>query len=323
MDPALPPPTTFMGKLILMIYATLPLYGIYLAQLFAYTLTFVGELRDSWYLRANVILLTILETFHTVVMIHFAYHYSITSASDPAMLFEITWSGPLITLCESVMVVIVHSFYIRRIYIMSKRNLWLVTFLVTLLIARSVVSVYVTAYLYLEENFISFHANSTVKLIVPISLSLLVVADFCVASTMVYYLYQGRSGTTRGDHLVNTLIIYIVNTGFITVIFSFAVVMSFVLQGQQLTFAGPLVIVTKLYANAVLGSLNMRTYLRDPFGMSSTEDISMMSFYKTQASRDSTMVQSTQLPAPEAYPHIPVAGFDEHGIPTGTSKIRS
>ncbi|KAH8088916.1 hypothetical protein BXZ70DRAFT_499741 [Cristinia sonorae] len=255
-----PSAQTFMGKSVLMNYATFPLYGIFIAQLYSYASKFAS--RDSLYVKGIVALLTVVETVHTAALMHFLYFYSIASWSGELTIFEISWSTPLIAISETLMVVLAHSFYIRRIYIMSKGNWWLIGFLVALLITRTAFSTCVTVLAATQNSFTTFHENATVQLVVKTSLSLLVVADLSVASTMVYYLYQSRSGIKRSDHLVNTLIVYIINSGFITVIFSFAVVLSFVIQKQELSFVGPLVMVTKLYANALLGSLNMRSYFR-------------------------------------------------------------
>ncbi|KAH8088901.1 hypothetical protein BXZ70DRAFT_498945 [Cristinia sonorae] len=293
----LPPATTFMGGILLFIYATFPLYGIFIAQLFTYLSKAHG---DSWYLKTNVALLTILETVHTGIMIHFVYHYSITSASSELLLLKIAWSAPLVTVCEMVMVLLVHSFYIRRIYIMSQGNRWLVGFLVTILVGRTVLGGFDTAFLLIEDSFVTFHSNPMVQYMLTTSLGLLAVADLCVASTMVYYLYSGRSGIRRTDLLVNTLIAYVVNSGFLTVILSFAVLLSFILQKQQLTFGGPLIMVTKLYANAVLGSLNMRTYLRNQpttttRNMAGTSEmIVFTTLFKSHGQGETTHLESSQ-----------------------------
>ncbi|KAH8088907.1 hypothetical protein BXZ70DRAFT_1011421 [Cristinia sonorae] len=258
-----PTPAAFLGGCMILTYATFPLYGIFIAQVYEYAFKFVGTRRDTWYLRANVTLLTILETLHTVISIHFIYFYTIKAFADPEKLLGISWSAPLMSASETVMVILVHSFYIHRIYIMSDRNKWLAGALIVVLIVRSAFSCISAVFLAVFDTWITFHENPRVKFVLTTSLGLLAFADFTVASMMILYIYRRRTGHKKSDHIVRTLIVYFVNSGFITVIFSSAIIISFVTQATKLSFAGPMIMTTKLYANAFLGSLNMRSYLRD------------------------------------------------------------
>ncbi|KAH8088899.1 hypothetical protein BXZ70DRAFT_1011416 [Cristinia sonorae] len=302
-------PKAFMGTFIILTYITLPLYGISLSQLYGYLCKFYK--RDGWYVRANVALVMTIETLHSVVLMHCIYHYTITSALDQDMLYRITWSFPIIAISETLMTDLAHLFYIWRLYILSKRNMWLVSAFVILVVVRTSFSVFVTVFFALEDTFEGFHSNPTVKVKYTLPPSL-AGTNLSPPSRTVHHpnqpldarcsrLFHGRRHgvlslsesdrsehqvtfwclraslsvvqvdplsapvlvlvLNRSDNIVNTLTLYVVNTGLITAIFSAAAIISFAFT-EGLGFVGPVVITTKLYANAVLGSLNMRTYLQ-------------------------------------------------------------
>ncbi|TCD63883.1 hypothetical protein EIP91_004792, partial [Steccherinum ochraceum] len=142
-----PPTAAFVfGGFFILATIAFVLYGIVIAQVWTYAFT-PGK-RDPWILRINVALVLVVETFHTIMAIHSIYWYLIINSGRPQELAKIVWSGAATVLCEAVMVVLVHSFYIRRIYIMSGHKKWLIGILVAILFTRTTFSLASTTLMY-------------------------------------------------------------------------------------------------------------------------------------------------------------------------------
>ncbi|KAH8102906.1 hypothetical protein BXZ70DRAFT_1006091 [Cristinia sonorae] len=259
MDTALPTVAEFLGTCFIIIYLTFALYGISIAQ--GYEYAFVNQNRDSWYIKMTVCLMLIVETIHTGLEIHFIYNYAMVAPQNPALLLRIVWSSAAKIICESTVVILVHSFYIRRIWIVSGRKVWLLAVLVSLLVARTAFSFATAGLMFVHDTWAGFRETALFTSIM--SCTLLAIADFSIASTMSYYLYVGQGLHQRTNRLLHTLMAYCVNTGLLTMICSFATLITFVVFPEKLIFAGLVDVASKLYANSLLGSLNMRTLLRE------------------------------------------------------------
>ncbi|KAH8102908.1 hypothetical protein BXZ70DRAFT_758351 [Cristinia sonorae] len=247
------------GSAIIIIFLTFGLYGIVIAQVYEYLIN--ENNKDPWFMRVGVGLITLLETIHTALEIHFLYFYAITCAGDPSLLNQIVWGSAAKIVCESIMVVLVHSFYIRRIWIMSGRKLWLVAILVALLVIRTGFGLATATLMFIYDHWDVFreHAMFTAEM----SGSLLVVADFSIAASMIYYLWGSQTLHERTNRVIHTLMAYSINSGLLTMLSSFSLLITFVVFPNRVIFAGLFDVASKLYANALLGSLNMRGYLRD------------------------------------------------------------
>jgi len=90
-----------------------------------------------------------------------------------------------------------------------------------------------------------------------------VVADFCIAATLCFYLFSSRSEYFEGtNRILNVLCKYTINTGIIATIWALCCLIANVLLPNsyvELTFYLSL---SKVYVNAFLGSLIVRDSLR-------------------------------------------------------------
>ncbi|KAH0826381.1 hypothetical protein J3R83DRAFT_5346 [Lanmaoa asiatica] len=88
--------------------------------------------------------------------------------------------------------------------------------------------------------------------------ALAAVADSLIAITLCYYLHKQRSGMKRTDHIINTLLLYTINTGALTSLFAILVIITFVALPGNLYFTAFVQVQSKLYAISMLASLNAR-----------------------------------------------------------------
>ncbi|KAI0628325.1 hypothetical protein C8Q77DRAFT_1149679 [Trametes polyzona] len=101
--------------------------------------------------------------------------------------------------------------------------------------------------------------------LISVSYGLAGITDFILAGSLIFVLHLSRTGTRRADSLLDTLIIYTINTGVLTSICSMlAFVFALILPGN-LIYAGISIVGTKLYANSVLAVLNSRRAIGEHF----------------------------------------------------------
>ncbi|KAF8270643.1 hypothetical protein EI94DRAFT_1722189 [Lactarius quietus] len=117
--------------------------------------------------------------------------------------------------------------------------------------------------------------------ITTISLSASAFADVLIAASMCWYLYRKRTGFTRTDSIIASLMAYSINSGLLTSIFGVATSITVRIFLVIYSFGAPLFydqfaaspssllcvpfywILSKCYVNSLLAMLNSRNHIRD------------------------------------------------------------
>ncbi|KAI0658169.1 hypothetical protein C8Q70DRAFT_1055165 [Cubamyces menziesii] len=86
-------------------------------------------------------------------------------------------------------------------------------------------------------------------------------ADTVLTSTLIYALLKSKSGLRRSDGVVETLVLYTINTGLLTNIVSVAVFVFALVWPHGLIWTAVSFVSNKLNANAVLAALNSRRFV--------------------------------------------------------------
>jgi len=231
------------------------LYGMTSIQTYACLRNFPG---DSKRVKATVIVVWLLETVHTAFCVEFTYQYLIIGYGNPLILAKIHWSAGVLTTTTLVIVIIVHSFFIYRVWVLSNKCLPAVAIPTILVLINTGFDAAVTAFLFKYKTWEAFHAQTETLVAVYVASSLLVAIDIMVTVILVYYLHGRRTRYERTSHLVRQLEMYVVNSGAITIAASMSVLLTFALLNDNLLYAGLEQILCKLYTNALLATLNAR-----------------------------------------------------------------
>ncbi|KAI0078037.1 hypothetical protein K474DRAFT_1660886 [Panus rudis PR-1116 ss-1] len=248
-----------LGSCLITMCLAIVLYGITVAQTCIYC---ASEANDRFWIKATVAAVWMLENAHTVLMIRAIYYYFVSAFGDYLGVLKIDWSVGYVILTEICIVLLVEGFYLRRIWRLSNKNVFVVGSLTVLLIARSGIYAAAGGLLIVGQDWVTFQASRTNNLVVDISAALAAAVDGLVAAAMVYYLRRSRTGAKRTDGFIRWLMAYSVNSGVILVFFSTAVAVTHVYLGHSLVFAGVTTMTSKLYANTFLGTLNGRNFMR-------------------------------------------------------------
>ncbi|KAI0071578.1 hypothetical protein K474DRAFT_606231 [Panus rudis PR-1116 ss-1] len=258
-EAAIPSPASLLGGCVLSIFISLILYGLVLAQTYIYLLTFN---RDPKWLKRSVMALCFFETTYTVCIIHWLYHMAITGFGNLSIVDILPWSAPTSLILEVIIAVMCQSQYLRRLWILSNKNMWLIAPIAILMVFRFGVGMATVAFLFNLGRLSAFQTASAPKATVDAANYIQCTADALIAGSLIYYLHRNKSGIAKTDGTVRWIIQYLVNTGAVTMSVSLGIAITFIVLPNNLVFAGLFTIVSRLYANAFLGTLNGQQILR-------------------------------------------------------------
>jgi hypothetical protein len=230
-------------------------FGMLCIQVWTY---FQRYPNDHWSYKVLVIALWSLEALHQAFVGHIAWFYVVQNfGSFLELLKPPVWTLSVQTLLGSLVGTIVKICFGMRVWKFSRGN-----YLVTGLIIGMAIAQFATAILYTLKSFhLHLGQADQIKTIGSVALSLGVFTDVFTAASLSYFLHKMRTGFKRSDTLINRLIIYSVNTGTLTSVFSAAVLASYNLMPSNLIYIGIYFILSKLFANSCVATLNTRRFI--------------------------------------------------------------
>ncbi|CAL1703733.1 unnamed protein product [Somion occarium] len=277
------------------------LYGVTTAQAYVYMLNCK---KDPWWLKSMVAAVWILETVHTAFMLRQIYYYTIIGFGDFVAISKIDWSIGVSTsfvlgylpslnaLSAGFVCGELHRSHCPRVlhtqdldserphrssynwtgysagctywlpYDFGRIHVW------PFLIYRNVVLIFRSRLL--SPTWVSFQEKFAPNLCVEVANGLSASVDGIIAASMIFFLRRSQTGFKRTDGVLRWLMAYSVNTGAIMMIVSISIAITYSKVQGSLVFAGLVTIVSKLYANSFLGTLNARDIVRNKHQASST-----------------------------------------------------
>ncbi|EIW52153.1 uncharacterized protein TRAVEDRAFT_53581 [Trametes versicolor FP-101664 SS1] len=250
-----PPYATTLGAVALGGIVGMMLYGVTVHQTYRYYRLYPN---DRTLLKFFVFLIFVLEAFHSLLWIIAGseYHYLIAEPFNSGSLAKGHWSVRLAVIGTAFTVCTTQCFYASRIYFIGpKYKRLVIPALVLLVVSKGfAIAAGVSAFRFTP----SIADFQSISWLVSVSYGLAGVTDVTLASTLVAVFRRSRTGSKRTDSVLDTLIIYSINTGVLTSVFSIlAFIFALILPGN-LIYAGLSIVGTKLYANSVLAVLNSR-----------------------------------------------------------------
>jgi hypothetical protein len=211
--------------------------------------------------KALVGVVLVLESLVLSCCCHYIYYYLIQHYGQPQHIVRTVWSVWLSDEIGFVIAWLVNMFFVRRIYVLSNRKLWLAVLIGALATIRPGFGFAATTFAYSDPLWTVFHAR--VQWMFISGLSVGISTDFLIAFAISYYLVKGRDtniASTR--NIVNLLLRYTINSTVILAFFA-ALEMIFLLsEPHTLVFLGLFQIQIQLYANCFLATLNARQSLQ-------------------------------------------------------------
>ncbi|OCH85179.1 hypothetical protein OBBRIDRAFT_332760 [Obba rivulosa] len=257
-----PIPTGTLGTTLGVTFAglgvTLLVYGLNLGQLVVYFRAgYQGS--SSRPFEKLLIVLWKVDSIHVALIVSGLWIHVVTSRGDIRGLSRSNWPWIAQVYVTTVSNLVVHNIFAYRIWIMSRGGR-----LIPLSIA--LLSLYVAAMssIYATRGIcnISHVTYENLEVYTYMGYGTEMLVDSVIAIAMTRLLIRFRTGTRRSDSILQTFVMYSINTGLLT---TFCVALSLVCYlviPHSLAYLAFYFVFGKLYLNSLLGTLNARSQLR-------------------------------------------------------------
>ncbi|KIM85099.1 hypothetical protein PILCRDRAFT_817951 [Piloderma croceum F 1598] len=207
----------------------------------------------------------LLDAFQLGLVSHAVYFYLVSNYANPIELTHVVWSFRVSPRCQMVTIVTVQALYARRLWKLaqiggpgfkSKIVPWIVTLLV---IAATGICIAVSKLIYTIKDFTQFDLIKWATFLGLITAS---VVDILIAASLCFTLRRLRTGMAKTNSVLNSLMLYFLNTGVLTSLCSLSAVSLYAAYPHNFIFLAVEFPMTKLYVNAFIAMFNARHRLQ-------------------------------------------------------------
>ncbi|KAI0745074.1 hypothetical protein C8Q76DRAFT_851918 [Earliella scabrosa] len=234
------------------------LYGQAFQEAYNY---YRGYPNDGYALKSIIAALMASNTLHAIVIIHIFYKTVITEPfNDTTAILHELWSFRLLVMVVTLTESMVFLFFARRVYKLCHPSKWFLP-----LVAASYLSVYALVISLTILRFVDNsppHPKLNTHAVITFGQIMGVVGGLSLTARLVWYLHTHRTGFKRTDNLINSLILYAVNTGICTVLLQ-VVAAVLLLSTSGLTYYPISCVTPSIHTSCVLAAVNSRRALID------------------------------------------------------------
>ncbi|OAX34767.1 hypothetical protein K503DRAFT_420301 [Rhizopogon vinicolor AM-OR11-026] len=189
-------------------------------------------------------------------MIRTIYYYLITNYGNSHALAEMVWSLKTVIIVDALNVYSVHLLYLERIWIVSKgRTKILPAFMTVIIVSASAIGTVLSWETLKHQLFVDLPG---IQWSIYLNLGIITLTNCLIASSLCYLLNTARTGFTKTDMTLLTLMRDAINTGCLTGICSVVCIITKALMSEKFIFVGMELLLAKLYVNSYLALLNTR-----------------------------------------------------------------
>jgi len=205
-----------------------------------------------------------LELGHTIAICHAVYTMTITWYGQPDLIAVPPASLDVSILLTGIIGPLEQAWFTRRLHVLSQ-NIWLTSLCCTLSFARCLGTLTYSGFALQRANIIVFELRYWWLLTAIVVLGS--TNDLLLASSLAWYLSKNKkTNVLKMSKLFNRLIIWTIETSAITSVAAVSMMICFFLMPTNFVFIAVYLCLAKLYANALLASLNSRKIVAHRFG---------------------------------------------------------
>ncbi|KAI0647868.1 hypothetical protein C8Q79DRAFT_536157 [Trametes meyenii] len=247
------------GVMLLSTIIAAAMYGLTVLQTLFYYEKFP---KDSWMLKTTVAIVWILDTVTIVLDSHAIYYYLIVNFNNPSALLNQVWSVQVEILVTFSAVVIVQLFFVVRIYQLRPYAWYIPLAMATIAVASYALIIVIFSQVFHHTAW-SDVQSSAVNNPLVVNWVLGLVVDTSITIVLCWYLWSEKVYVRHKTHrMLNRIIIFSVNRGAIA---AGTQLLSFLLKfvwPQKLVWLAFHNVLSKVYANSMLATLNSRVAFR-------------------------------------------------------------
>ncbi|KAL4248813.1 hypothetical protein ABKN59_003961 [Abortiporus biennis] len=200
-----------------------------------------------------------LDFTHSIMVCITDWEYLIAHSGSPAT--NIHWSVAATVVLTAVMIFLINCFYASRIWIMGNRQWILVAPIVLLAFVRLGTGIASGIQMARLNTWQRFRDQS--GWLFTLGLALSAALDVLVTSTMITLLEKNRTGfSTYMDEVIDTISVYTIENGLLTCITMIVTLVCWLTMSDNLIFLALYFVISKLFANSFLATLNARKALQ-------------------------------------------------------------
>ncbi|KAH9886291.1 hypothetical protein C8Q73DRAFT_285947 [Cubamyces lactineus] len=248
----LPPLDNTFGAMLLGMFIGLMIYGVNLHQAYRY---FRRYPRDSLILKALVLVVSTMDTAAAVLSINPCYQNLIGDFFHPEDLLYTSWNTAIFPLCTAAVMLPCQSFFAWRVWRLAPK--FRIMVVVTGVLYIGELTVFIVATYKLSKISHILETTKVMRMITAASISGLA-ADSMLTAALIVVLHRSRTGFKRTDSKIDVLIMYSVNTGFLTGVFNMLYVIFAYTKPYSMLYVATTFIGVKMYTATLLAALNSR-----------------------------------------------------------------
>ncbi|RPD67002.1 hypothetical protein L226DRAFT_125049 [Lentinus tigrinus ALCF2SS1-7] len=227
------------------------LYGITSGQALLYYIRH-GRGVGTWRTRCFVATIWILDTVHLIFVTCAVYYYDIAIHGNPAGFVHVIWAYGGILLVSECTTALVRIGYAHRIWRYNRKALMPAIVVVSSLTLLG----FSTFYGYIELRMRSFEELQRWQWSFYFAFAMQLVADFTIATSMIRLCHRFHTGLRRFDGIIQTIILYIINTGILNLALVTLSLLFYYFKPQSFLFLALYWILAKLHVCSLLAVLN-------------------------------------------------------------------
>ncbi|KAJ6556022.1 hypothetical protein B0H19DRAFT_1262142 [Mycena capillaripes] len=239
--------TDLFGSILISSWLSTILYGVVLCLTWQYVWTYPSDARFR-----KGLLLCCLFTSSLAMIAQLAnvFYPTVTFWGDTIAIQKQYWPVPVYVICNSLTGVMVDSFLITRVYLLSK-NIWIALFLGGCVVIGLAGSIMVSVIISMASDISARNHAATAALIWTVGTA---AADICIAAALIWKLVTMRTSFKRTNSLIRRLVIGAIQTGSATSVIAVATLVAFYIGKSSSNvptafhyLIGPLYVLTLLY----------------------------------------------------------------------------
>ncbi|KAG2144662.1 uncharacterized protein EDB93DRAFT_1152586 [Suillus bovinus] len=249
--------STVYGPVLLGGFLASVLSGVITAQTFTYIRQYPNDTRIT---KMIVAVTWILDSIHTCLVCMASWIFMIQWFGDESKIDNIPPPLAASIALTAFLTLIVHCFFAHRIYKLTHNDCRISVPIVLCAFLRLVAALITTVKMIELQTMTAF--RQSIDWVFTAGLSLSCVVDILVTSGLCLTLRRSRNSYSNVDRIINIIILYTLENNALT---STATIISMVCWAtmHNLVFIGVHFVLSKLYANSLLATLNSRKQLQE------------------------------------------------------------
>ncbi|KAG2342029.1 hypothetical protein BDR05DRAFT_887312 [Suillus weaverae] len=215
---------------------------------------------DSIYNKALVSLVMALDMMHTILIIVSVWESVIVNFNRPDLMDLIPKALGLSVAITAAVTFLVHCFFANRVRKLTKR--WYFAAPLVFLAFLRLRELLHSHSQFMRLRHYSLFIKPFPSWVFTLGVTLSAAVEFIITTVMVIFLGRSRTGFATMNHIINSLILYTLETGSFTCAVTIASLICWMVMRHNLIFLGMHFAIAKLYANSLLATLNTRKRLR-------------------------------------------------------------